>query len=1691
MEILSFLIGMLCVLFLVTIIGHGIWTLIAKIFGSVSGQRPKVDSIRAVESPSAESDIQLTYAAIDRMFRAGLIDRDSFETLAVNIQTAASKLRVDLPPIIAKLRGGDAEFASDLDKAQPTTAERMSIQNSVEQPSHFALDSQPPVIQPKLELSPIAPVHALDRDYEPEPPSMAKEISKQSHRALGDVLQQFLSEKNIQWGELLSALLIVGSAIGLILSLRTQLNQLIPMFPAVLFFLVTVAIHLAGFYTLKKWKLPSTSRGLLVLGSLMMTITALATSLLSKSDTSQSLTSVSFLAPAIVGGIGFAILAYYSGRSLFPSQPILWSLSLVVGSLIPGIVNRFAATTLGTWEFSWLSILAMTGVTIATASLMPASFRSPPINEKYPALGSQLRLFGIALFGTIVSVGLLLFRTKSQLNTALPFAIPASFAGAVLMCAGGHFGRQWKLWRVVKSPADHPRLLDSVIMLSTSLSMLGGTLFLMALALAQSNSDIFLAASIVNCVLAIGLAVMWNQPALTAMATLFGSIGVWLLAHRWQGIAPDSAISGEWIAKAIPTVVSSATSMVLAVVTGALGLVLFKQFPTKNLPLPSSNLDGNSSTAQQRVAVTGVSHSMSLLVASALHSLIAFAIAGYLGASSKGQPELIFSIASMSLIAIGAMIAGRFLANELVLVTGSIFIAFALAIFGRTDTDLARALGIDNWKISSSLILVCLMHAGIVLIAIQALRFVPLQKKNNSPRNFFQSFGRTGILTALIPILFLINWDLGLGWSWHALWLAAISAILLIHWLIGRQEMLKLQNVSLPGTQVEFAKVEHTGEPKVLGIELTNFVKEWSKELHLIQFLAFVSTAMASCFVLAAALHQTPTLQSVPDLAFALGVALSVLAVAIIVSLAKRTRQLKKLEVLQSPMGDILFAAMGTYQMTHAWANWSDWSSAVRMGATDEASLWTSAFAALLFSVCLLAALRSRQIYIWLAGALSFVTTFMLLVMWFPNGRDVISLLTLMATAPIVIALGFAVWDTRLFLRNREVYAAAPEPASYEIFLGNVTIVLWGLLTTLCLFFGAVEPSEKVYGLLSGTGLLWFLLGMILFALRSLIENGLRFVVLFQLGSLLVFLHLPILLMRAFNITFGLETYLALLVVGASLHTMSLVWFSVQGHRLARAILTSAQIAPARSPDGTLELSRTHAVLISNLILALSVIYVAFVNQSDAIRLMALAVAMIGFALLGLDKFMVNPIRWTATIRSMVIAAAGMFVIYFVWSGVTQTEWSDVWVSRILRVTSVFLVANMILCGIYVWITGSLASEESDERNLPHPNLAIHLSQWLSFSRQNRLGSWADTVTQHWHVSSLLTLVLIVAGMICMIATHNEAASGEGGAVRKLFSTETLWVVSLSVIWIVQLIVQAVRIRWNVAQFFLKMRSTYVYLGEVVFCLTAMQLYLVHPEWFRFPMREYWPIILLFVAVIGQGIAQLLKRTGVETVGEPLANTSLILPIAASVGMMVFATESKPDVVMALGGLFYFFMGATEGSRQLAMVGGVFANAALLLFWKRFDGLDFSAHPQLWLIPPAASIAIATHFESGRLNAETKSWVRYLAMATIFLSSSSEILLQGLGKELWPPMVLMVLSVATIFLGISFQVRSYLYSGLIFTLLALIAMVAHAQQSLQHTWPWWALGISLGIGILVLFGLFEKKREQFNKVAERLKAWNG
>ncbi len=284
-------------------------------------------------------------------------------------------------------------------------------------------------------------------------------------------------------------------------------------------------------------------------------------------------------------------------------------------------------------------------------------------------------------------------------------------------------------------------------------------------------------------------------------------------------------------------------------------------------------------------------------------------------------------------------------------------------------------------------------------------------------------------------------------------------------------------------------------------------------------------------------------------------------------------------------------------------------------------------------------------------------------------------------------------------------------------------------------------------------------------------------------------------------------------------------------------------------------------------------------------------------------------------------------------------------------------------------------------------------------------------------------------------------------------------------------------------------RMGYVYAAELVAALIFAHIYLCRPWYFHGHLRPYWPYIVMGIAFAAVGVGELFRRTGIKVLSEPLQHTSAFLPLLPALGVWVIAAEQTHYATLLFSiGLMYLLLSGLRRSVASGLAAALAGNAAL---WSMLTDADVSiwSHPQFWLIPPAVSAMIAGQINQRRLTPQQMAALRYAAVLVIYLSSTSEIFLQGIGQELWPLMLLAGLSVAGFFLGIILRVRSFLYLGASFVLLSVISMVWHAHVAIQHSWPLWAFGIGLGICILVLFGVFEKQRPQLTAWIERIQQW--
>ena len=78
-----------------------------------------------------------------------------------------------------------------------------------------------------------------------------------------------MEERNIRWGELVGGLLIVCCSVALVISFWSKIAER-PFLKFFVFNGVTAVLFGVGFYTHSRWKLRTTSHGLLIIATLLV-----------------------------------------------------------------------------------------------------------------------------------------------------------------------------------------------------------------------------------------------------------------------------------------------------------------------------------------------------------------------------------------------------------------------------------------------------------------------------------------------------------------------------------------------------------------------------------------------------------------------------------------------------------------------------------------------------------------------------------------------------------------------------------------------------------------------------------------------------------------------------------------------------------------------------------------------------------------------------------------------------------------------------------------------------------------------------------------------------------------------------------------------------------------------------------------------------------------------------------------------------------------------------------------------------------------------------------------------------------------------------------------------------------------------------------------------------------------------------
>ena len=285
-------------------------------------------------------------------------------------------------------------------------------------------------------------------------------------------------------------------------------------------------------------------------------------------------------------------------------------------------------------------------------------------------------------------------------------------------------------------------------------------------------------------------------------------------------------------------------------------------------------------------------------------------------------------------------------------------------------------------------------------------------------------------------------------------------------------------------------------------------------------------------------------------------------------------------------------------------------------------------------------------------------------------------------------------------------------------------------------------------------------------------------------------------------------------------------------------------------------------------------------------------------------------------------------------------------------------------------------------------------------------------------------------------------------------------------------------------------RMRYVYVAEIMLALLVLHARLTMPWLFTGFFERYWPIVIMAIAYAGVVASEALRRRKLLVLAQPIQRTGAFLPLLPVFGFWLAQSMVDYSLLLFVVGGLYGLLSLLRRSFAFGVVAAIAGNAGLWYMLQRSADFQFLQHPQLWLIPVALSVLLAAYLNEDDFSEDQMAAIRYLALVTIYASSTADIFINGVANSPWLPLVLGAFSLAGVFSGIIFRIRGLLLLGSVFLLLAIITMIWYASANLGWTWLWYVAGIVTGATIIFMFAVFEKKRGEVLRVVEGLKDWD-
>ncbi|MBW3541012.1 MAG: hypothetical protein KY476_12135, partial [Planctomycetes bacterium] len=496
-DVLGGLLLLMLGLFALAAIGHGLWLVGKEALRTLTGRRDGTPHRRRPRCPRCAAELGYGWAQCPSCgFPIGdpprfTLDGDLAGTeRQIRRLARAGVIGTELERRLARLVEDERERPTTVEfPAQPSTVPRerpLEVPRAA-RPAAQAESPAPGERQTAAELRdrdrPVAaPVRDVPLSTTGPTTTKTQAAPREERRPIRAILHAFMEEKNIRWGEITSAMLIVGSAVGLVISLWSTLREAIPYFPALVFMLLTAAIHGAGLYTLKRWKLQATSRGLLMISTLLVPLNFVAAIALSDQ---RPVFDPLYVSAVTVGVVAYGAIVASSARIILLQGHWLMCLGVMgpaVGQLLIARVAKPGQSNLVLLLQALVPFAAW--LTAVGGQLLVAARRRRLTRRR---IADLFRLLALCSFALLTTLGLLVWKTRNVWDTLSALTPFLSLSAAGVLGVGV----------LIHQRALQPKLAEARTA-GTWLALVGGSLMLTAVVLAWPQPALLIAAGLVN-----------------------------------------------------------------------------------------------------------------------------------------------------------------------------------------------------------------------------------------------------------------------------------------------------------------------------------------------------------------------------------------------------------------------------------------------------------------------------------------------------------------------------------------------------------------------------------------------------------------------------------------------------------------------------------------------------------------------------------------------------------------------------------------------------------------------------------------------------------------------------------------------------------------------------------------------------------------------------------------------------------------------------------------------------------------------------------------------------------------------------------------------------------------------------------------------------------------------------------------